>query len=393
MKLEIYQYSADSGWDANPDTSMDSSQTLLLFFGSPDSKLVEPRLDELYRSFPLSVLAGCSSAGEIFGDDVYDNSISLAVIQFEHTHIQLATGRISENNDSHSVGKKIAHMLNNDNLRSVFVLSDGLVTNGSKLIEGLSSELPPQIVITGGLAGDGDRFEKTWIWADGSLHAGGVCAVGFYGKHIGVGHGSRGGWDLLGPEREVTRSTDNVLYELDGQPALQLYKKYLGDRADGLPATGLLFPLAITNEEEEDGNTVRTILSVDEENNSITFAGDIPEGSYVRLMRANFDRLIDGAGDASGAIKIDDYHDGPLLNISISCVGRRLVLGPRTEEEIDAALSGLPQSTEQIGFYSYGEISPLASGKCDLHNQTMTLTLIWENTQEYYDASPTGKTA
>ena len=184
---------------------------------------------------------------------------------------------------------------------------------------------------------------------------------------------------MLGPEREVTRAEGNVLYELDGQPALELYKRYLGDRADGLPATGLLFPLAIANEDEVDSVTVRTILAINEEDNSITFAGDIPQGKRVRLMCANFDRLIDGAADASEAIDIGQYHDGPLLGISISCVGRRLVLGPRTEEEIEAALSGMPAGTRQIGFYSYGEISPLANGRCDLHNQTMTLTLIWEN--------------
>ena len=164
-----------------------------------------------------------------------------------------------------------------------------------------------------------------------------------------------------------------------GQPALQLYKKYLGDRAEGLPATGLLFPLSISSDDANEENVVRTILAVDEKNNSITFAGDIPQGSRVQLMRANFDRLIDGAADAAGAIDVSEYKSGPLLSIAISCVGRRLVLGPRTEEEIDAALNSMPEGTKQIGFYSYGEISPLANGRCDLHNQTMTLTSLWEN--------------
>jgi hypothetical protein len=210
------------------------------------------------------------------------------------------------------------------------------------------------------------------------MKSGRVCAVGFYGDRIGFGHGSRGGWDVLGPEREVTRANANVLYELDGQPALQLYKKYLGNRADGLPATGLLFPLAIINEQVADGDTVRTILAVNEEDQSITFAGDIPTGGFVRLMRANFDRVIEGASDAAADVNTNSYTSGPLLNVAISCVGRRLVLGPRTEEEIEATLEGLPEGASQIGYYSYGEISPLASGKCDLHNQSMTLTTFWE---------------
>jgi len=379
MKLEVYQYSERAGWDSIPAVSMDSPQTLLLFFGSADQALVTPQLEILSQSFPNSVIAGCSSAGEIYGDDVYDNSVSLAVIQFEDTRLKMASSQISDSTDSRAVGKNIIDDLCDDSLRSVIVLSDGLAVNGTQLVEGMCDSLPKDVVITGGLAGDGDRFEKTWVWSNAKMQLDHICAIGFYGESIGVGHGSRGGWDVLGPEREVTRSAENVLFELDGQPALQLYKKYLGDRADGLPATGLLFPLSISSEDENTENVVRTILAVDEENNSITFAGDIPMGSNVRLMRANFDRLIDGAVDAAGVINLSGYNNGPLLSIAISCVGRRLVLGPRTEEEIDAALSGMPDGTKQIGFYSYGEISPLANGKCDLHNQTMTLTAIWEN--------------
>jgi hypothetical protein len=315
---------------------------------------------------------------QIYNSEINDHSITLAIVKFEHTTIRLAVDELSPNNDSSGVGARLARQLQQDDLRAVMVLSDGLLVNGSRLVASLSSNLANDVVITGGLAGDADRFEKTWVWANGDMRSGYVCALGLYGDRLGIGHGSRGGWDVLGPEREVTSSQDNVLYALDGQPALELYKKYLGDRADGLPATGLLFPLAIRNEEESDGNTVRTILGVNEDDQSITFAGDIPQGSFVRLMRANFDRLIDGAADASDAISTSGYQQGPILSIAISCVGRRLVLGPRTEEEIEAALDGMPQNTRQIGYYSYGEISPLASGRCDLHNQTMTLTAIWE---------------
>jgi hypothetical protein len=124
---------------------------------------------------------------------------------------------------------------------------------------------------------------------------------------------------------------------------------------------------------------VRTVLAVDEQRQSMTFAGDIPQGSRAQLMRANFDRLIQGASDAAtlaGAAR--DVRDGETLAIAISCVGRRLVLGERTEEEVEATLDVLPPGSRQIGFYSYGEISPYAKGPCDLHNQTMTLTTIAE---------------
>jgi hypothetical protein len=378
MKLSLHQYIAGEGWDSEPERSLDSAQTLLLFFASPDRSEVADALQTLHSGFIQSLMLGCSSSGEIYNHEISDHSISLAIIQFEYTSIRLAVDELSQHNDSSGVGASLAGQLKQNGLRAVMVLSDGLLVNGSRLVAGLSSCLSADVIITGGLAGDGDRFTRTWVWANGDMRPGHVCALGLYGERLGVGHGSRGGWDVLGPEREVTRSKGNILYELDGQPALDLYKKYLGDRADGLPSTGLLFPLAIRNEEESDGNTVRTILGVNERDQSITFAGDIPRGSLVRLMRANFDRLIDGAADAAAAINAKDYEREPILSVAISCVGRRLVLGPRTEEEIEAALDGMPRGTQQIGYYSYGEISPLASGRCDLHNQTMTLTALWE---------------
>jgi hypothetical protein len=203
--------------------------------------------------------------------------------------------------------------------------------------------------------------------------------VGLAGSRVRIGCGSRGGWDKFGPERRVTRASGHVLHEIDGRPALELYKRYLGERAAGLPATGLLFPLAVRSDRLSDRVVVRTLLGVDESAQSMTFAGDIREGSLVQLMRANFDRLIAGAGDAADAAWArPDGESGPALSIAISCVGRRLVLGERTEEELEAVIEGLPSGTHQVGFYSYGEISPHGSGSCDLHNQTMTLTSIRE---------------
>jgi hypothetical protein len=205
-----------------------------------------------------------------------------------------------------------------------------------------------------------------------------VTAAGLYGDHVRVGHGSKGGWDQFGPERVVTRSKGNVLYELDHKPSLQLYKEYLGERASGLPATGLLFPLSIRVGATSDKRLVRTILAVDEDTQSLTFAGDIPEGAFAQLMHANFDRLIQGASDASSSVQSNVHGSSDTLAVAISCVGRRLVLGERAEEETEATLDALPPCTQQIGFYSYGELSPYATGRCDLHNQTMTLTTISE---------------
>jgi hypothetical protein len=263
-------------------------------------------------------------------------------------------------------------------LNHVFVLSNGLEINASDLVKGLSEALPPEITVTGGLAGDGARFKETIAFWNDLSEKRTVAALGLYGDRLKVGFGSLGGWDPFGPERLITRSNGNVLYELDGKSALELYKRYLGEHAKGLPATGLLYPLSIRAKEDTAG-LVRTILAVDEENQCMTFAGDIPEGMYARLMKANFERLIDGA---TGAAKISYQAIGsiePDLAILISCVGRKMVLKQRVEEEIESVRELLGDRTKLTGFYSYGEISPFTPGAdCALHNQTMTITTLLE---------------
>lgn len=354
----------------------DSAQTLLLLFGSSSLGDNPERIAALTAAYPTATILGCSTAGEILGTDIADNSIAAAALHFEHSTLRLATAPVPTASASYAAGQTIAKALASPDLRAVLVLSDGLQVNGSALVNGLNSSLPESVVVTGGLAGDGDRFHRTWVLKDRRPVQGYVTAVGFYGARMRVGHGSKGGWDIFGPERTITRAEANVLYELDGAPALQLYKSYLGDRAAGLPATGLLFPLAIRESQSHSKQLVRTILSVDEATQSMTFAGNIPQGHLAQLMRANFNRLIDGASQA--ALATHSTATGPTLAIAISCVGRRLILGERAEEEIEATQSVLPPHCKQIGFYSYGEISPYATGACDLHNQTMTLTTIGE---------------
>jgi hypothetical protein len=260
----------------------------------------------------------------------------------------------------------------------VFVLSDGLAVNGSELAKGLTSRLPAGIAITGGLAGDGARFSQTYVCAGGESLPNQIALIGFYGDRLRVGFGSMGGWDSFGPERRITRSRDNVLYELDGRSALDLYKEYLGPHAAGLPASGLLFPLSLRTEKSGDG-IVRTILGINEKEQSMTFAGDMPEGSMARLMRANIDRLIEGAADAARACRRGLGDANPQLAVMISCVGRKLVLKHRVEEEIESVIEILGPDASATGFYSYGEICPASSdGRCALHNQTMTITTFAE---------------
>jgi hypothetical protein len=378
MYLETFCFTAPDGWSVDPLPTLDSDRTLLVAFGS-SAFLDNPEpLRALARTYPHSHLVGCSTAGEIRGATLLpDDSLAVAAVRFDAARVAVAAAPVSSREESLAAGIAIARQLDGPDLRAVLVFSDGLQVNGSELVRGLNTVLGPEVVITGGLAGDGSRFERTWVMVDGAPRGGFVTAAGLYGSTLRIGCGSKGGWDAFGLERVVTRSVGNVLLELDHQPALTLYKEYLGDLAAGLPATGLLFPLAIRTETAET-SLVRTILAVDEQEQSLTFAGDVPQGASAQLMRANFERLIDGAADAAAMISGVPEDGSPALAIAVSCVGRRLVLGTRVEDEIEATLDVLPPATRQVGFYSYGELSPSGAGSCDLHNQTMTLTLVGE---------------
>jgi hypothetical protein len=378
MKIEQSVWRERKDWITTPPGELKSAQ-LVLTFGSRDVLQAPDHIFNIRKSYPDALIVGCSTAGEISGTRVFDDSLVITAVEFEHTQIKGAQVKLSDvNMDSFQAGKHLAGKLSHDGLKHVFVISNGTHTNGSQLVRGLSSHLPQDVVITGGLAGDGARFEQTAVFFNSGPRKDTIAVIGFYGEHIKIGYGSMGGWDPFGPERFITRSEGNILYELDDQPALDLYKKYLGDHAKELPSSALLFPLSIRlpdNPEE----LVRTILSVDDKENSMTFAGDVPEGAYARFMKANFDRLVDGAyGAAKMSFELISS-TSPELAILISCVGRKLVLQQMVEDEVESVRDVLGESTTLTGFYSYGEICPAAPNTtCDLHNQTMTITTFSE---------------
>lgn len=378
MKLDQTRWRASTGWEPSPPGSLGDSAQLVIIFGS-NSVLKDGSLSAQIRgAYPRAHLLGCSTAGEICGVQVTDESLVVTAVAFERTRIEGARAHISDLESSRDVGEELGRSLPKEGLVHVFVLSEGLRINGSDLVKGLTQHLPAHVTVTGGLSGDGARFRETLVIWDGAPERDTIAVVGLYGDRLKVGYGSLGGWDPFGPERLITRAKGNVLFELDGKSALELYKRYLGEHATGLPATGLLFPLCIRTP-GGDAGVVRTILAVNEDEQSMTFAGDIPVGGYARLMKANFDRLIDGAVGAARNTCNGIASDSPDLAILISCVGRKLVLKQRIEEEVEGVRDVLGDRTVLTGFYSYGEISPFTpSAKCELHNQTMTITTLTE---------------
>src|SRR3954470_5559915 len=377
MQTAQMQWLPRAGWRPTDFSEARWKPDVVFAFGSRNVLSDVGCMEALRTAFPEVMLLGCSTAGEISGTTVQDGTLSVTAIRFEHTRVRFARQVVAERSQAGGAAKAVAKTLDHEDLMSVFVLSDGLNVHGPDLIAGLAEAFPPGVVVTGGMAAAGSEFCRTLVLSGHGVENNTIVAVGFYGRRLKVGHGTGSGWDPFGPFRRITRASGNVLHELDGQSALALYKRYLGEHAAGLPGSALFFPLSVSRTREGRA-VVRTVLSIDEEAQTMTFGGDIPDGGYAQLMRANVDRLVESAVAAAHATQ-EGGAQHPGLAMLISCSGRRLVLRQRAEDEIDAVREVLGPGTVISGFYSYGELGPSSrGGPCQLHNQTLTLLTLAE---------------
>lgn len=375
--MKSYQIELRDSIDFN-NISIGFDPDLILIFTSSKDKEIEGLLKQMTSKYSNAIITGCSTAGQIIDTKVVDDAIIFNAIKFDNTKVKLHSVKIGDYKSSLEAGDQLRKSLDQEDLSHILVLSDGLNVNGAQLVKGLTSETYKNVSITGGLAGDGSDFKYTYVINNGIISENEIVGIGFYGDKLKVGYGSKGGWDSFGIERVVTKSKDNILYEIDNKPALDLYKSFLGSEAINLPSSGLKFPLSIRTEEGS-FPVVRTILAIDEATNSLVFAGDIPEGAYARLMKSNLNHIIMGAEDSARICKSEQAPE-PEFSILISCVGRRLVLNQLVEEEIDAVRDVLGKKPHITGFYSYGELAPFGEfNPCQLHNQTMTITTFSEN--------------
>lgn len=375
MKLKQYLWTAAKGLAEIDEAKAPERPQLVIYFAAPGLMDDGRRFQELKQAFPGAHLIGCTTGGEILGQEVLDGTIAVTAVEFEKGQIAIASHALLEGENSRVAGRSLAARLRSPDLKAVFILSDGTRVNGSDLVTGLREVLGDEVIITGGLAGDGADFKRTLVGCDAQPAEGMLAMIGFSGG-IDVAHGSFGGWGRFGPERIITRSEGNVLFELDNEPALDLYKRYLGEEAERLPASALLFPLSVRSGAEDKGDVVRTVVGIDEDKKAMIFAGDVPQGYVAQLMRGNFDHLVDGAQKAA---EQTGGGNAQSLAILVSCIGRKLLLEQRIVEEVEAVAGVLGARASLTGFYSYGEISPHGfTGKCELHNQTMTIAVISE---------------
>lgn len=372
MKINQYQY-LDGAWDQAFEPT--TGNAWILAFGQRG--VLSEAVASLQNAYPNASLVASSTSGEIHGDEVHDNSVTANVVVFDKTTTKLVAFHCPNSASSAATGEQLGKALAAPHLKHVFVVSNGLTVNGTALASSLQQAVGAGVSISGGLAGDGADFKETLVIAGAETATDLVAAVGFYGEEFSVSCGSWGGWQPFGPIRVVTKSEGSVLHELDDKSALSKYKEYLGEQAGSLPANALLFPILI-QPANSDRKMVRTVLAIDEEAQTMTFAGDVPLGATVQLMRSNTESLVDGAKLAA-----EKSHEGrsdqAQLAILVSCVGRKLVMKQRVEEEVEAVREVLGPQAAVTGFYSYGELSPRQTGApCDLHNQTMTVTLLSE---------------
>ncbi|QQZ30512.1 hypothetical protein HMY34_18095 [Thiothrix subterranea] len=378
MQVTLSFFTQATGWH-KPLPDVDSSQTLVLVFSPPDGEQYQTAIKHLHTHYPQAVIAGCSTVAGIFNEHLLENAVVVGIIRFETSRLAFTSAELPHADDSFQAGKQIATTLNAPDLKGIFVLTDGLNTNGSALIRGMASVVnETKVTIVGGLASDKMQFVSTWVLDQGQAVSQRVTGVGFYGKELVFTSYARDGFKPFGPERVITRSAGNTLYEIDGRPALQLYKEYLGEHANNLPAMALHFPLAIWND-TKNHYVVRTVVSINETDDSLGFVADIPQGYSTQLMYGSFDNLLDGAETASRSLAERLPPQTPVFALTISCSGRKLVMGDDTDQELEATLDNLPAGSQQLGFYSYGELAPNAfGGRCCLHNETMTLTVMYE---------------
>ena len=375
MRVEQRSWTPESGWSpAFQDGAVHEGVQLVLVFGSLDQVLGSGCLEVVRSQYPKAHVVGCTTAGQIHGTQVSDNLVALTAIGFDHTRVALTQTRIEGVADSRAAGERLARMLDPNGLRHVFVLSEGVKVNPSELVAGIDSALPSGVAVSGGCAGDGNRLQTTHVWGDGAPMQSAVVGIGFYGERLQVGVTAIGGWRPFGPARVITRSEKNVVYEFDGRPALALYKRYLGKYAEDLPSSGMMFPLEL-RADEAGRRVLRSPQSVDEAEQSITYAGNVPVGAQASFMFATIGDLIEGTF-AAAKNSVERFGTAPpQLSILVSCNGRRYVLKQRTEEEVEAVHEALGQQSTLTGFYSYGEIAPAeGGGQSQLHNETMTIT-------------------
>jgi hypothetical protein len=363
---------------------------VLIVFASPKFNH-QKLLDGITSITKDTPMIGGTTGGEISTEAISDDSIVIMAIHSNKIKFATALGKNISKNELNA-GKQLATNLLNQIpkklAKTLIMVPDGLAGNGTEIIKGAQSILGEYFEIVGGSLGDKSDFKKTYQYYNGKVYENSVPGL-LLGGNIKTATGIRSGWESIGNKMKVTKSESNIVYELDNEPALDFYEKVLGPvRSKKLPGIALEYPFGMIDEKamingKEMYFQLRAPLSIDKNKKSITFAAAIPEGKYVTITTASRNSIIGGSASASKQAK--ETFKGKKIDLMLifDCIGRKLVLGKRTQEEITAVQNTLGKNIPMIGFFTYGEIGPIDKRVKELqstryHNQTTIVFLMGE---------------
>ena len=352
----------------------DSDRVLVqVFTGLNDDLHIRRVQKELKACFPTAPVIGTTTGGEVFNGGIVDHSTVISVAVFERSRVRVS---FSDEKDSLKLGRQLAEGLKDRDQKVMIAFADGLGSNGDRILRGLH-EVSPEVPVAGGLAGDMFTFTGTYTFTQDFLSkTGGVCAC-IYTDRIHINTLYNLAWIPIGKEMTITKAEGNRIYEIEGRPAVEIYKEYLGKDAETLlPHIAIEFPLVF----ERDGKLVaRACLGIDDDG-AMVYEGDINEGERVRFSIWDTGEMLDGAGTALKVIR-----GVPVEGIFVyTCAARKYLMGKEVEVETKYLQSVAPT----VGFLTYGEFFT-DRGTKSFFNYTITLITLSENdrTKKVADAS------
>jgi len=350
----------------------DTTCTLIqIFCATADINNIHKIQNYFKKNFPKSVLIGSTTDGIINGMEVYNATKNVATFTiFEQTTLESQLIKYEDSQcSSFEAGQAVASKVMSESTKVIITFADGIHTNGEEYVNGISS-VAPGITITGGLAADNGEMLKTYVFDNNEVTSAGAVAVSLNNENLNVSTKYSFDWMPVGKKLTVTKSVKNRIYEIDGMSAVAVYAKYFGhELANQLPQVGIEFPLIF----EKNGVSVGRAVLLKHNDGSLTFAGNIPEGTAVNFGVGSIERILQNG----------NYHIGRLLNETkyeaeavfvYSCMARRRFMNDNMAEELEI----LKRIGSVSGFFTYGEFFH-SNNANQLLNETMTLIAISEN--------------
>lgn len=375
MHKEITRYHCEKGWIVSP--TLLQADLVICFINDHwiDSLDAYNICRQHYVRAENILIVG--SGGQIVDEHLIDDELCMVAIQWEHSTSKGFITDCTSFEQTRKVASAAAQAIMSETLRHVLVFADAQHINGTELLKGLYDVLPAHIGVSGGLASDGKTIKQSRVGLNHNPQNHKIAVIGLYGDRLQIHCSAQSGWLPFGPIRTVTKAQENKLFEADGLPVFDIYKQYINaNDAQDLTTHSLYHPLAVLNKDGSDF-AIRAIVALDAEEKSLTLTCDIPQGSIFQLTHCHYKGVIAGAEEAAEQIRQHANLDHAFV-LMVDCIARRLLLGMKTEDELEVVKEVLP-NTPCIGFYSHGEIAwHRNNNSCKLHNQTMTMTSISE---------------